>query len=114
MKIVQKQCSGKNCESKRIARIYEVHYNPHHQGAVKVSNRNVQNFLTSVKDHKKKKNYMKSYNDFLIYYNNNKHSTTKVAPFRAMMNVENRDLIKRFKSIILEKVKRRRYYISFF
>ena len=94
MKIVQKQYSGKICESKGIARIYEVHYNPQHQGAVKVSNEFFEIYLPQLKTTKRKKyNLKESYNDFLIYYNNNKHSTTKVAPFRAIMNVENRDLI---------------------
>ena len=94
MKIVQKQCSGKFCESKGIAKIYEVYYNPHHQGIVKIFNRTVQNFFTSIKTHKKKKyNLKESYNDYFICYNDNKHSTTKVASFRTMMNVNNRDLI---------------------
>ena len=29
----------------------------------------------------------------MIYNSDNKHSTTKVAPFRAMKNYENKDLI---------------------
>ena len=78
-------------ESKGIARIYEIHYNPHHQGAVKIFNRTVQIFYLSKRPHSKY-NLKVSYKDFLIYYNDNKHSSTKVAPFRAMMNVENRDL----------------------
>ena len=56
----------------------------------------LQNLLTSAKDHKKKK-LKESYNDFPIYYNDREHSTTKVAHFRAMMNVENRDLIFKIK-----------------
>ena len=50
----KKKCSWKIYESKGIARIYEAYYTPQRQEAVKVSNRNVQNFLTSAKDHKKK------------------------------------------------------------
>ena len=41
-------------DSKDIARIYEIHYNSHYQGAVKVFNRTVQNFFTSAKDYRKK------------------------------------------------------------
>ena len=40
-----KQCPGKFSKSTRIARIYEIHYNFHHQGAVKVFNRTVQTFF---------------------------------------------------------------------
>ena len=50
---VQKQCSGKLCKSKRIARIYGVPYNPQHQGVVKVFNRIVQNFLNLSKRQQK-------------------------------------------------------------
>ena len=44
--------------------------------------------------------------------NDNKHSTAKVASFRAIMNVDNRDLIYKIKRIRLKEVKRRRYYRS--
>ena len=40
-------------ESKGIARIYGVPYNSEHQGAVELSNRIVQNFLTLAKVHQK-------------------------------------------------------------
>ena len=64
------------------------------QRAVEVFNRTVQNHFILSKDHKKKKyNLEESINDFLIYYNDREHSTSKVVPFRAMMNVENKDLI---------------------
>ena len=46
-------------------------------------------YLSKRPPHKKLK---ESYKDFLIYYNNNKYSSTKVAPFRAIMKTENRDL----------------------
>ena len=59
MKIVQKQYSGIFYESKGITRIYKVHYNPHHQGVVKIFNRTVQNFFTLIKNHKKKKYNLK-------------------------------------------------------
>ena len=46
------------------------------------------------KDHKNEKyNLEESYNDFLIYNNDREHSTTKVDPFRAIMNYENKDFI---------------------
>ena len=44
----------KNYESKGIARIYDVLYNPQHQGAVKVFNRTVQLFLPQQKTTKRK------------------------------------------------------------
>ena len=50
-----KQCFRKLCESKGIFWIYRVPYNSQHQAAVKVSNRTVQNFFTSEKDHIKEK-----------------------------------------------------------
>ena len=54
------------CESKEITWIYGVHYNDQSQGAVKVSNRAVQNFFTSAKDYKKEKyNWETFYDDFL-------------------------------------------------
>ena len=43
------------CELKGIAKIYGIPYNPLNQGAVKVSNKTLQNFLTIAKDHKEKK-----------------------------------------------------------
>ena len=42
---------------------------------------------------KEKYNLEESINDFLIYYNGREHSNTKVAPLRAIMNYENKDLI---------------------
>ena len=84
----------KFCESKGIAWIYGVPYNPQHQGAVEAFNKTVQNFLTSAKDHQKDRYNLEEFiNDFLIYYNDREHSTTKVDLFRAMMNIENKDLI---------------------
>ena len=63
------------------------------QGAVKVFNR-TSKFIYLVKDHKKEKyNLEKSYNELLIYLNDREHKTMKVAPFRAIMNYKNKDLI---------------------
>ena len=54
-------------ESKEIARIYGVPYNPQHQWAVRVFNRTVQNFYILSKDHKKiKYNLEESCNDLMI------------------------------------------------
>ena len=61
-----------------------------YQGLVEIFNRIVQIFLTSAKDHQKERyNLDDSINDFQIYYNDRKHLITKVARFRAIMNVEN-------------------------
>ena len=54
-------------------------------------------------------NLEESINKFLIYYNDRKNSTTKVVPFRAIMNVENKDLIYKFK----EKTIKKNAYINF-
>ena len=82
------------CESKGIAKIYEVLYNSQHQEAVEVFIITIQSLSTSPKDNKNEKyNLERSYNTFLMYYNDREHSTTKVAPFRAVMNFKNKDLI---------------------
>ena len=44
------------CESKGIVKIYGLHCNPHHQVALKASNRTVQIFLISDKKQQKTKN----------------------------------------------------------
>ena len=54
--------------------------------------RAVQNFLASAKDHKKQQ-YKFNESTFLIYENDREHLTTKLAHFRAIVNVENNDLI---------------------
>ena len=70
------------------------HLITNYQGVVEIFNRIVQNFLTSAKDHQKERyNLEESINDFQLYYNDRKHLTTKVAPFRAMMDVGNKDFI---------------------
>ena len=71
-------------------------YNPQHQGAIEAFYRTVQDFLTLAKDQQ-----MDSYNledsiiDFLLYYNGWRHSTTKVAPYQAMMNWWDKKLMKK-------------------
>ena len=45
-------------------------------------------------------------NDFLIYYNNRKHSTTGIAPYHVMRNVDDEHLISKVK-LKTEKSERR-------
>ena len=48
------------------------------------------------KYHKKDKyDFEDSVNDFLIYYNNRKHSTTGIAPYVIMRNVNDQKLIQK-------------------
>ena len=77
-------------ESIGIAWRYEVPYHPQHQVIVNVFNRTSKFLQPQQKTFKK---FEESYNDFVIYYNDREHSTTKVTTFRAIMNVENKDLI---------------------
>ena len=68
--------------------MYGVPYNLQHQGAVEAFNRTVQDLLTLARDHQGDRyNLEYSISDFLLYYNYRKHSTTKVAPYKAMMNI---------------------------
>ena len=76
--------------------------NSQHQGAVEVFNRNAQDFLTMAKVHQREKyNIEERLSDFLIYYNGRVHSTTQVVPYVAMMNVGNKELLKKLKKILL-------------
>ena len=60
--------------------------------------------MTSAKDHQKDRyNLEESINDFLIYYNDREHSATKVAPFRAMMNIDNKDLIHKIRENTIKR-----------
>ena len=79
-------------------------YNPQHQGTVKAFNWTVQDFLTMAKDHQREKyNIEECLSDFLIYYNDREHSKTKVAPHVAMMNVGNKELLKKLEKILLTR-----------
>ena len=79
-----------------MQQIYEVPYNPQHQGAVEAFNQIVQDFLTLAKDQQ-----MDSYNleesiiEFLLYYNGRGHSTTKVSPYQATMNRRDKELMEK-------------------
>ena len=63
------------------------------QGAVESFNRTIQVFLEMAK-YQLKENYdLEDFvNDFLIYYNNRKHSTTGIAPYHVMRNVDDEHL----------------------
>ena len=83
---------------RNIQHIFGTPYNPQHQGAVKAFNRTVQDFLTLAKDYQK--NYYSlddSICDFLLYYNERLHSTTKVSPFKAMMNASDKELMEKIR-----------------
>ena len=68
-------------------------YKSHHQGGVEVFNRTVQDFMTTAKDHQREKyTIFECISDFLIYYNDRIHSTTKVSPYVTMMNVGDKEL----------------------
>ena len=40
--------------------------------------------------------------DFLLYYNDRLHSTTKVAPFKAMMNASDKELMEKIRKNTLK------------
>ena len=61
-------------------------------------NRTVQDFLTLARDHQGDSYSLEdSISDFLLYYNNRKHSTTKVAHYKAMMNIGDKALMNEIK-----------------
>ena len=73
-------------------------YCPKWQGAVESFNKTIQVFLEIVKYHFKEKYDLEDLvNDFLIYYNNRRHSTTGVVPYRIMRNVNNEHHISKVK-----------------
>ena len=78
-------------QENNIQQVYGVPYNPQHQGAVEAFNRTVQDFLTLARNHQGDSYSLEdSISDFSLYYNNRKHSTTKVAPYKAMMNIRDK------------------------
>ena len=85
-------------------------YRPKWQGAVESFNKTIQIFLEMAK-YQYKENYdlEDSVNDFLIYYNNRKHSTTGIAPYHVMRNANDEHLISKVKlktEKIRQKIKR--------
>ena len=75
----------------------------------------MQNFLTSVKDHQQNEyNLEDNISDFLIYYNDRPHSTTKVAPFKAMMNVENQERMTKIKNNTLQRRKDAKMFSDYY
>ena len=77
--------------------IYYVNGTPGHpqsQGAIEAFNKTVQNFLILAKDARKDKfNLEHSIADFLIYYNQRKHTTKKHSQIEIMSNVNDEKLL---------------------
>ena len=66
----------------RIHHIRGSPYHPQIQGAVEAFNRTVQNYLYLAKDMKEDEFILEdSILDFLLYYNNRVHSTTRYSPY---------------------------------
>ena len=92
------------CYERNVQQICGVPYIPQYQGAVEAINRTVQDFLALAKDQQ-----MDSYNwedsiaDFLLYYNDRRHSTTKVAPYKAMMNWWDKELMEKIKTNTIKR-----------
>ena len=85
-------------QENNIQQVYGVPYNPQHQGAGEAFNKTVQDFLTLARNHQGDSYYLEDLiSDFLLYYNNRKHSTTKVAHYKAMMNIDNKALMNEIK-----------------
>ena len=67
---------------------------------------NLKELLESMelKDHKNERyNLEETYNNFLIYKNDREHSKMEVASFRAIMNVENNNLIYKIKENTIKR-----------
>ena len=64
-----------------------------------------------VKDHQREKyNIEECLSDNLIYYNDRVHSTTKVAPYVAMMNVGDKEFLKKLEKILLIGERVQKFY----
>ena len=84
--------------------MYGVPYNPQHQGAVEAFNRTAQDFLALARDHQEDSyNLEDSISDFLLYYNNRKHSTTKVASYKTMMNIGGKAMMNEIKCNTIQR-----------
>ena len=67
---------------------------PQSQGEIEVFNKTVQNFLILAKDAQKDKfNLEHSIADFLMYYNQSKHTTMKHSPIEIMSNANDEKLL---------------------
>ena len=77
--------------------IYFANGTPGHSqshGAIEAFNKTVQNFLILAKDAQKDKfNLEHSIDDFLMYYNQRKHTITKHSPIEIMSNVKDEKLL---------------------
>ena len=84
--------------------MYGVPYNPQHQGAVEAFNRTAQDFLALARDHQEDSyNLEDSISDFLLYYNNRKHSTTKVASYKTIMNIGGKAMMNEIKCNTIQR-----------
>ena len=98
-------------KQKNIKQIFETPYNPQHQGDVEAFNQTVKDFLTMIKDHQKEKyNIEECLRNFLIYYNDRVHSTTKVDPYVAMMNIGEKELLKKLEKILSTKERVQKFW----
>ena len=78
-------------------------------------NRTVQDFLTLARDHQGNSyNLEGSISDFLLYCNNRKHSTTKVAPNKAMMNIGDKALMHEIKCNTIQRRSKAKCHLRLF
>ena len=72
-----------NNNNNNIDRIIEGSYNLQHQGAVEAFNKTFKIFDIS-KGSSREKLLVDSINDFLVYYNDRRHNTSEMRPFKLM------------------------------
>ena len=71
---------------------------------IEAFNRTVQDFLTLARDHQGDSYILENLiSDLLLYYNNRKHSTTKVAPYKTMMNIGDKALMNEIKCNTIQR-----------
>ena len=100
---------GDYLQKKKIDHIFGSPYHPQSQGSVEVFNRIIQNFLTSAKDALKKNFNLKEYViEFLHYYNERTHSTTKYKPRERVERAQDHDFIKQVKDNTLKSTTTKR------
>ena len=74
-----------NClKENNIDRITGGPYNSQDQGAVEAFNKTIKIFDISQGSSREKFCLVDSINDFLVYYNDRRHNTTKMRPFKLM------------------------------